>query len=156
MTDPEVVWRAKSDDEVVEAALDLSEYTEEGERIIRAELRRRGLPMPDPSIGKCSRCGRSISHNQQDDECSQCGEPFPPEILRALGAAAVDTGSGATRAETVGGEPLTVKWEQVASDGASFSLYRSKVPGGWLVASGTDGPLTFIPDAEYKWNENSS
>jgi len=42
MSDPQAIWRAKTDDELLDAAEDLSEFTEEGERIIRAELRRRG------------------------------------------------------------------------------------------------------------------
>src|SRR6185503_7588693 len=103
--------------------------TETGERIILTELRRRGLPMPDPPIGACSRCGRSIPRTHRGDECAQCGEPFPPHILRDLGALAEGTGGEAIKAETAGGEPLTVKWEQVGSEGASFALYRAKVPG---------------------------
>ena len=47
MTDVEQIWREKTDDEVAEAASTLSEYTEETERIIRAELQRRGLPEPE-------------------------------------------------------------------------------------------------------------
>src|SRR2546428_12181014 len=86
MADAEAIWAAKTDDELLEAGGELSEYTEEGERIIRAELQRRGLPQPDPPIGECSRCGRSIARSHLHDECSQCGEPFPPEILRVLGA----------------------------------------------------------------------
>jgi hypothetical protein len=86
MAGEEVIWAAKTDDELLEAAQELSEYTEEGERIIRAELQQRGLPQPDPPIGQCSRCGRSIARNHLHDECSQCGEPFPPEILQELGA----------------------------------------------------------------------
>ena len=86
MADAEAIWAAKTDDELLEAARELPEYTEEGERIVRAELQRRGLPQPDPPIGECSRCGRSIARNHLHDECSQCGEPLPPEILRALGA----------------------------------------------------------------------
>lgn len=82
----EAIWAAKSDDELLEASGELFEYTEEGEGIIRAELRRRGLPQPDRPIGKCSRCGRSIASNHPGDRCSECEEPFPPEILRLLGA----------------------------------------------------------------------
>ncbi|HSP16659.1 MAG TPA: DUF2007 domain-containing protein [Thermoanaerobaculia bacterium] len=40
------IWRPKTDDEVVEAANNLFEYTEEAQRVIRAELQRRGLPEP--------------------------------------------------------------------------------------------------------------
>ena len=86
MADAEGIWAAKTDDELLEAAGELSEYTEEGERIIRAELQRRGLPQPDSPIGGCSRCGRSIARSDLHEQCSQCGEPFPPEILRLLGA----------------------------------------------------------------------
>ena len=87
MSDAEAVWAAKSDDELLEASGELFDYTEEGERIIRAELARRGLPQPAPPIGGCHRCGRSIASNHPRRECSECGEPFPPEILRLLGPA---------------------------------------------------------------------
>jgi len=86
MENAEEIWAAKSDDDLLEASGELFEYTEEGERIIRAELQRRGLPEPDPSIGTCARCGRSIPPNHPGDRCSECEEPFPPEILRRLGA----------------------------------------------------------------------
>jgi hypothetical protein len=86
MAEAEGIWADKTDDELLEAAGELSEYTEEGERIIRAELQRRGLQQPDPPIGKCSRCGRSIARSPSQDECSQCGEPFPPEVLLVRGA----------------------------------------------------------------------
>jgi hypothetical protein len=80
------IWAAKSDDELVEASGELFEYTEEGERIIRAELQRRGLPEPDPPVGTCARCGRAIASNHPGDRCSECEEPFPPDILRRLAA----------------------------------------------------------------------
>ena len=84
MSDAEAIWAAKTDDELLEAAAELSEYTEDGERVIRAELKRRGLPQPDPPIGVCPRCGRSIARNHPRDECSQCGEVLPSEMLRML------------------------------------------------------------------------
>lgn len=99
MEDAEAIWAAKSDDELVEASGELFEYTEEGERIIRAELRRRGLPEPDPPIGTCLRCGRSIAANHPGDRCAQCEEPFPPEILRKDGARALLDGLSAPRAQ---------------------------------------------------------
>jgi hypothetical protein len=86
MEEAEAIWAARSDDELVEASGELFDYTEAGEGIIRAELRRRGLPQPDPPIGKCSRCGRSIPSNHPGDRCSECEAPFPPEIRRQLGA----------------------------------------------------------------------
>src|SRR5262245_58824785 len=40
---PEEIWRRKSDEEVIAANKRLSEYTEVGQRIILAEMDRRGL-----------------------------------------------------------------------------------------------------------------
>ncbi len=51
MTEMDRIWRAKTDEEVVEAARNLVEYTEEAARVIRAELQRRGLPEPDREAG---------------------------------------------------------------------------------------------------------
>ena len=90
MADAEAIWAAKTDDELLEAAGQLSQYTEEGERIIRAELQRRGLPEPDPPIGQCAHCERSIDPHYSGAECSQCGAPFSAEILRVLGSETVD------------------------------------------------------------------
>jgi hypothetical protein len=156
MSESEEIWRGKSDDELLKAREELSEYTEEGERIIRGELQRRGLPQPDPPIGSCPACGRAIARYHQGDQCSQCGELLPPDILGSTDTAAIESTDDMTMARTSGGEPLTVSWELVRSVGASFSLQRAKIPGGWLVANGSDGALTYVPDAEHKWNENSS
>lgn len=90
MANADEIWAAKSDEELLEAARDLGEYTEEGERVIRAELRRRRLPPPDPPIGRCSQCGRSIFRNHRRDACAQCGEPFPSEVMQATGARGAD------------------------------------------------------------------
>lgn len=86
MADADEIWAAKSDEELLDAARELGEYTEEGERVIRAELRRRRLPPPDPPIARCSGCGRSIFRTRRRDECSQCGEAFSSEIMQAIGA----------------------------------------------------------------------
>jgi hypothetical protein len=51
MTEAERIWRAKSDDDLIEAAAELSEYTEDGRRVIRAELHRRGLEDPVEQAG---------------------------------------------------------------------------------------------------------
>jgi hypothetical protein len=88
MSDAEAIWAAKTDDELLEAAEELAGFTEEGERIVRAELQRRGLPQPAPPIGTCSRCGRSIASIPPAGQCPQCGEPLPPEILAATGVQA--------------------------------------------------------------------
>ncbi len=42
MNDAEALWRGKTDEEVADAARQLSDYTEEGERLIRGEELRLG------------------------------------------------------------------------------------------------------------------
>lgn len=85
MSDAEEIWAKKSDEELLEAAGDLDEFTEEGERIIRAELRRRKLPAPDAPIGRCANCGRAIRSARRRDACAQCGTPYPSDIVHARG-----------------------------------------------------------------------
>jgi len=82
--DPEQMWREKPDEEVLAAAGNLADYTDEGERIIRAELRRRGLPEPARPIGSCLRCGRSIAANHPGHNCLQCGEQLRQETLQLV------------------------------------------------------------------------
>jgi hypothetical protein len=47
MTNIELIWRDKTNDEVAEAAWSLPTYTEEAAQVIRAEMQRRGLPEPE-------------------------------------------------------------------------------------------------------------
>ena len=51
-------------------------------------------------------------------------------------------------------------WERLESNGVStsVSMYRAKVPGGWLVALdyGKEmASLSFYPDPTYKWDGSS-
>jgi hypothetical protein len=55
-----------------------------------------------------------------------------------------------------------LQWQRLRSDEPTgYLLYRSKVPGGWLIAvspqssitSGTS--ITFLPDAEHNWDGSS-
>lgn len=82
--DPEQIWREKSDEELVEAGERLSEFTLEGERIIRAELRRRGLPDPPMPVDYCSKCGRGIYADGPEDACANCGEPLAQTVRAKL------------------------------------------------------------------------
>jgi hypothetical protein len=84
--DAERIWREKPDDELVEAGRRLSEFTAEGERIIRTELRRRGLPDPPNPVDHCWKCGRGIYEGGPDDACVHCGEPFVQTVRARLGA----------------------------------------------------------------------
>lgn len=42
----EEIWRRKTDDQVAAAAQTIDEYTAEGQRVILAEMQRRGIPEP--------------------------------------------------------------------------------------------------------------
>jgi hypothetical protein len=44
-------------------------------------------------------------------------------------------------------------WEQIDSVPANFTVYRAKVPGGWLISINLhDGQgLTFYPDPNHEW-----
>lgn len=82
---PEDIWREKPDEDLIDAASRLSEFTPEGEQTIRAELRRRGLSDPPPPVDYCWKCGRGIYENSPDDACAYCGEPYG-ESARARGS----------------------------------------------------------------------
>lgn len=49
MNDAERIWSEKSDEDLLEAAAELGQFTEDGRRIIRAELNRRS-PYEGPSV----------------------------------------------------------------------------------------------------------
>ena len=41
---------------------------------------------------------------------------------------------------------------RISSNSAAFSIYRARVPGGWLVASRPNDSITFVPDPEHLWD----
>jgi len=51
-----------------------------------------------------------------------------------------------------------IVWEDVKSEGCSkLSIFRAKVPSGWLVLvhqADVEG-LTFYPDPKHEWNASS-
>jgi hypothetical protein len=81
--------------------------------------------------------------------------------------------SGAALAQGVTAKPLfekstpktvSVKWEMLSGSPGTGSrgVYRSKIPGGWLVESirrsgdsGLGVGLAFVPDPEHQWDGNS-
>ena len=87
MTDAERIWSEKSDEELIDAAASLDEFTPAGQLIIRAELKRRGLEDPLEQAGE--------EGNQAEDEA-------PPEVeclrcrvsLRLLNPDASDQAAG--------------------------------------------------------------
>jgi hypothetical protein len=82
-TDIERIWRDKSDDDLIEAASQLGDYTPEGQRVIRSELKRRGLEDPIEQVGEAA-----LEATSEDAppprECSECRV-----ALRYLGASAL-------------------------------------------------------------------
>jgi hypothetical protein len=52
---------------------------------------------------------------------------------------------------------MNIYWEKVAPT-ALFEapmIWRSKVPGGWLVMVADSAVVTFYPDAKHLWDEDS-
>jgi hypothetical protein len=39
---------------------------------------------------------------------------------------------------------------------ASFTIYRARIPGGWLIAVRPHDSVTFVPDPEHEWNGGSA
>ena len=39
---------------------------------------------------------------------------------------------------------------------ASFSIYRARIPGGWLVTVRPHDSVTFVPDAQHEWSGGSA
>jgi hypothetical protein len=150
MQDGEQVWRSRTDDEVAEAARVLAEYTEEGERIIRAELRRRGLPEPAAPIGRCSPCGRSIHRDDPGTECAQCGAPFPDAIRSMLRPSAPDSGDQEHEsgpAEFVYRSTYLHEVDLVAEqfEQAGIAFYRSEETMGVRRAMPIAAPVACLP-----------
>ncbi len=54
MSDMDRIWREKSDEDLLEAAANLDDFTEEGRRAVRAELKRRGLEDPVEQAGEAA------------------------------------------------------------------------------------------------------
>ena len=52
MTDLERIWRSKSDEALLEAARSLDDFTDEGRRVVLAELEKRGLDVAGPESGE--------------------------------------------------------------------------------------------------------
>jgi hypothetical protein len=75
MDDLERTWREKSDEDLLDAAAELADYTEGGQRVIRAEMKRRGLEDP---VEQASQAAASDVETGERE-----GEPVPaPECIR--------------------------------------------------------------------------
>lgn len=86
MSDMEKIWREKSDEDLIEAAASLSDFTEEGQRAVRAELKRRGLEDPLEQVGAVAAQEAASEPEEggpQDEVAGAEEPPLPePECLR--------------------------------------------------------------------------
>ena len=102
----EQLWRGKSDDELLEAADLLGDYTPDGQRVIREELKRRGFE--DPVEQKGESALQATGEGPPPRECMRCRVE-----MRFLGTRAVQ-----------GAEWLAVgDVSDLLEDAASFELY---------------------------------
>jgi hypothetical protein len=146
----EDVWREKPDEDLIEAGRRLSEFTPQGEQIIRAELRRRGLPDPPDPIGYCSRCGRGIYEDAPADACVNCGEPMPQAVRGRWGIAEDDD---PIVTEVVYQSPIGQEIRAVIAELAQAGI--AAVPG---ITSeyGGDYPLPDVPAEDLQDTEDDS
>jgi hypothetical protein len=79
MTDAQRIWQEKSDDALIEAAAELGTYTAEGQAIIRAELKRRGLEDP---VEQARFTASALGVDAPADEADEVDAPPAPECLR--------------------------------------------------------------------------
>ena len=78
MTDAERIWHEKNDDALIDAAAEIGTYTEEGQQIIRSELKRRGLEDP---IEQARFLSSALGAELPDEEVPEAEVPGP-ECLR--------------------------------------------------------------------------
>ena len=77
MTEAERIWSEKTEIELIEAAADLDQFTEDGQRIIRAELKRRGLEDPVEQAAVEPGAG-STADEAAEPECLRCHVQLHP------------------------------------------------------------------------------
>jgi hypothetical protein len=75
----EELWRQKSDRQLEVAARNITEYTEEAEQVIRAEIRKRGMPEPPTFIRNAIRDAHGLT-----PVANQETEDYIREQIRAI------------------------------------------------------------------------
>jgi len=45
---------------------------------------------------------------------------------------------------------------RINTTSANFTLYRARIPGGWLLATRPHDNVTFVPDPHHEWDGSSS
>jgi hypothetical protein len=75
----ERIWREKTDGQLLDAASALGEYTEEGRRVILAEMARRGLEPPEPAETE-----EVVEEGEGFGEGDETGEEQESDVLTCL------------------------------------------------------------------------
>jgi hypothetical protein len=75
MTDLERIWSSKSDEALLEAAASLEDFTDEGRRVVLAELEKRGLASPESQDHEEEAAAEAEGEAIPDDPltCLRCG-----------------------------------------------------------------------------------
>ena len=92
MTEAERIWSEKSDEDLIDAAANLGEFTPDGQRIVRAELKRRGLEDPLEQAGedgderrRRGTAGRRVPSVQREPAAAGPGRPRRRAARRSMG-----------------------------------------------------------------------
>lgn len=79
MSEAERIWREKSDEDLLEAAANLDDFTEDGRQAVRAELKRRGLEDPIEQAGEAATAEPLPEGDQLPERsllCVRCDRPL--------------------------------------------------------------------------------
>jgi hypothetical protein len=127
--------------------------------------KRTGAPTTDPEVSiPYGAFVENVEADRDFERFTYLGELYqcPHKLLasatdpRAWKAQSAAADSVAPSAST-GGQPTPaaprLQWEPVNS--SHFPLLRAKVPGGWLIAAGSEVSLTFYPDPGHEWDGTS-
>ncbi len=104
-TEAERIWRAKTDQQLLEAAGELHQCTAEGQHVIRAELKRRGFEDPVEQKGEAAL--EPFEEGAPPRECMRCNAE-----MRFFGTR-IESGNWAVLGEM----------PKVIEMGASFDVY---------------------------------
>ena len=106
----ERLWAEKSDEALEEAAHELEDYTEEGQRVIHAELQRRAIPVPEPGSEEEEERGDPGAVRVHSDSLL-VNVTMVKDALQAHGIACQIRGASLSVAS--GGIPSTEAWPEL-------------------------------------------
>jgi hypothetical protein len=132
VTDTERIWRSKTDEQLLDASSSLAQYTQEGEGVIRAELRRRSFPERSPT--ERSRGTEHDDEGQLRNVGKIAGWLLLPAVALVLGlckglldiSAYYSTASSASNPEAATVLALSVVWVAVTLVVAGLFLRKHR------------------------------